>query len=526
MRIASLTALFPPLLVPLAAHAAPDCAALAGLALPGVTLGAVTHHAAGDDPDSDDWLDQIGLPGFCRVQGMLSPRPETEIHFEIWLPDDWNGRYLQAGNGGFAGAIAYAGLVQGIKDGFAVMSQDGGHQSEGEDMGWAVDAPGKIADFGWRALHDSATMSETMVGEYYGRKAGHSYFVGCSDGGREAMMSLQRFPEQFDGWLIGAPENDMSREVTTELVLTQSSDLSQGNWTADDLALVADAARTRCDATDGLADGIVSDPAACKPDLAALACKPGAEAGSCLAPDAMAAVKATLAGVPATADHPAFSGLSLTAGAEDDPEGWAVWLSDVDGSGPGWHELYAQDWFGTYVYGDPGMDLSGLDPARAYADSRAKAGRDVDAVDPDLSAQRAAGKKVIQYHGLADAGVPVQASLDYYDAVRGKLGGDVRDFYRLFLVPGMGHCGGGPGPNLLGGYGDTVSGFDPSANLLAALVDWVEKGRAPDSVIATKYVDDDPEAGVKMTRPVCAWPATARYDGTGPADQASSFSCR
>lgn len=201
-------------------------------------------------------------------------------------------------------------------------------------------------------------------------------------------------------------------------------------------------------------------------------------------------------------------------------------MSDVDKKGAGWHEPYAQEYFSTYIYQDKTLDLSTLDPAKAYVDAFAKASAHVDAIDTDLSKQRAAGKKIIQYHGWSDVGIPVQASIDYHAAVEKTLGGPVDDFYRLFPAPGVGHCGGGPGPNFFGGNSDSSTPFTPDRHALAAVVDWVENGKAPETIVATKFRNDDPKTEIVMQRPICACPKTAHYKGEGATDKPESFECR
>jgi len=509
----------------LAGAGQPDCTKAAGLTLPGVTITSAEHVAAGALKLDDTSLNTQALPAFCRIIGNINPRPKSEIHFETWLPDDWNGRYLQAGNGGFAGSIAFGGLVAGLKNGFAVTNQDGGHRSDGADMSWALQSEEIIEDFGNKALYETAKVSKQFVADYYGKPAHHAYFSGCSDGGRESLMSVQRYPDQFDGWVVGAPENDFTRELSSELVLTQASRMAKKAWTSQQLKLVAEHSRSQCDAADGLKDGLIGDPRSCDAKVDALICKAG-ETKNCLPADIATAVKASYAGLPATASRPALSGLALAKGAEDDPGGWATWMSDVDGKGAGWHEPYAQEYFGTYIYQKKDIDLSTLDPDKAYADAFAKASRYVDALDTDLSKQRAAGKKILQYQGWSDTGIPVQVSLDYYTSVEKKLGGPVDDFYRLFLAPGMGHCGGGIGPNFFGGNSDAYTPFDADHHALAAIVAWVEKGKAPETLIGTKYADNDPHAKVEMQRPICMFPKTIHYKGTGATDKPESFECR
>jgi feruloyl esterase len=507
------------------AIAAPSCEQASGIALPGLTVTSVVHVDAGKLDLKDLPAEAKDLPAFCRVVGTINPRPKSEIRFETWLPDDWNGRYLQAGNGGFAGSIAYGGLIAGLKNKFAVTNQDGGHRSEGADMSWALQSSEILEDFGNKALYETAKVSKELVAAFYGKPAHHSYFSGCSDGGRESLMSLQRYPEQFDGWVVGAPENDFTRELSSELVLTQTSRLAKKRWTSQHLGLVAQQSREQCDLKDGVKDGIVSDPRDCSPDIDAMVCKANGTAG-CLPSDVAAAVKASYRGLPGSKSHPPLNGLEYVKGAEDDPDGWSTWMSDVDGKGAGWHEPYAQEYFGNFVYNNKKLDLSTLDPAKAYKDAFDKASRHVDAIDTDLSRQRAAGKKVLQFHGWSDVGIPVAASIDYYTEVEKDAGGSITDFYRLFLAPGVGHCGGGPGPNYFGQTSDAHTPFDPSHHVLAAVVAWVEKGQAPDSIIATKHKNNDPASAIEMQRPICVFPKVTRYKGAGSPKDAGSFECQ
>jgi feruloyl esterase len=505
--------------------AAPDCAAASSIRIDGFTISSAEHVAAAALKLDDTSLNTAALPAFCRVVGKINPRPKSEIRFEMWLPDDWNSRYLQAGNGGFAGSIAFGGLVAGLRNGFAVTNQDGGHRSSDADMSWALASTEVVEDFGNRALYETANVSKAFINGYYGKPAHHAYFSGCSDGGRESLMSAQRYPDQFDGWIVGAPENDFTRELTSELVLTQASRKAQGKLTSQNLALVAKQVRDSCDAKDGLKDGLISDPRVCSVDLDALACKAG-QTEACLPAEAIRSIQASYDGMKAGENHPELSGLALVKGVEDDAGGWATWMSDVDKKGAGWHEPYAQEYFGTYLYEKKDIDLSTLDPAKAYADAFAKASRYVDALDVDLSKQRAAGKKIIQYHGWSDTGIPAQASIDYYTAVEKNLGGPINDFYRLFMVPGMGHCGGGIGPNRFGGNSDAFTPFEPDHHVLAAMVDWVEKGKAPETIIATRYVNDDPKAAIAMQRPICVFPKSVHYKGAGALEKPESFECR
>jgi hypothetical protein len=514
--------------------AAAACKVVAREAASGAALldnGAVTGAVMVTDGTVETFK---SLPALCRVTMTLHAAPGSNIDAELWLPAHWNGRYLQAGNGGFAGSIAYAGLAAGVRNGFAVANSDGGHHSVGGDASWGMNDPGKILDFGNRAILQTALASKRVVAAFYGAPAKRAYFSGCSDGGRESLMAAQRYPEQFDGWLVGAPENDFTGELTTELFLSQASAPLPEQLLPAHLQLAQAAALAACDGTDGLVDGLLSRPRSCPPTLDHLVCKDGATT-ACLTASQVDAMKRIEAGWRDAKRGLYFPGLGDAAGTAADPGQWATWLSGF-GAEPGWHEAYAQQFFEYVVYAKPGLDIRALDVGDAYRAAAARVGQAVDATDPDLSRVRSAGKKIIQFHGWSDVGIPTEYSLAYYRAVQAKMAagagagadggaGDISDFYRLFLAPGMGHCGGGPGPNTFGQSADGDTAFEPRRHMLAALVQWVEEGKAPLSVIATKRAGDAPGGKVLRTRPLCPFPQEARYRGRGSIDDAGSFQC-
>lgn len=499
-----------------------NCSSLSGAALAGAAITAASREEGRFTSGSERFTD---LPAFCQVEARIARADGGQIALEVWLPEKWNGRYLQAGNGGFAGSIAYRGLAYGLRHGFAVANSDGGHQSIGSDMRWAIDRPGRVADFGHLALHDTAIVAKAIITRYYGRAAARAYFGGCSDGGREALMSLQRYPEQFDGWLVGAPENDFTGVLTAELVLAQASRGRFASISQTQLDALSDLAVQRCDALDGAKDGVIEDPRRCRPNLARLSCT-GRRRTDCLDAGQIAAIERVRDGWRDPSGTLVIPGLALSVGTEAAPGQWTRWMSHIAGVGIGWHEDFAQQFFGTFLYRNAGFDLATLDPGAAWREARRQVSADVDAIDPDLSRQRALGRKVIQYHGWSDVSIPPQFSLAYYRAVQKAMGGSVEDFYRLFMVPGLGHCRGGPGANAFGGFGDLATPFEPDRNILAALVRWVEQGRAPDRIVATHYRDNETMKGVERTHPLCVFPRTAHYDGKGKIDEASSFHCR
>ena len=518
-----------------AAHAS-DCASLINAKLSGAELKTVEPIASGAFRPSD----QSGappaifheLPAFCRVVGVIRATADSEIGFELWLPEQWNGRYLQTGNGGFAGLINYGGLAPGLRDGFAVASTDDGHTGAG--AAWALGHPEKVIDYGYRAVHLTSAVAKQIVTTYYGRPLSHAYFSGCSDGGRESLMEAQRFPDDFDGWVVGAPGNDFTGVMTYLLHLAQVG-ASMDPLASSQLQALTKAALAHCDAADGIADGVIENPLQCDFDPQELQCK-GAPDGRCLSASQVEAVAGVYEDTRGGTAHTRLApGFRVALG--DEAAQWPYWVGPVpkdSGLSSTLSQMFSENFWPFIVYSDPKLDFRKLDLLKAAGDARGRTGGMLNSVDPDLSAVRAAGKKIIQYHGWADAVVPTQYSIGYYEAVEKYLGRDNRDFYRLFLAPGMEHCGGGPGPNAFGtpydprpfgaGY-DPSREFNPEDHVLAALVRWVEDGDAPDQLVATKYQEDDAAKPVIRTRPLCVYPKVARWTGKGSADDAKNFIC-
>ena len=473
------------------------------------------------------------LPAFCRVVGVIRPTADSQIGFELWLPEQWNGRYLQTGNGGFGGVINYGGMVSVLRNGFAVASTDDGHTGPG--AAWALRHPEKVIDYGYRAVHLTSGISKEIIASYYGRNSAHAYFSGCSDGGRESLMEAQRYPDDFDGFLVGAPGNDFTGVMTYLLNLAQAAASLQQPLTTAQLGALQKAELARCDAADGLADGVIENPLQCRFNPAELRCR-GASDEKCLTEDQVRAVSRVYDDTRGGRTHASLTpGFRVALG--DEAAQWPYWLGPVpkeSGLSETLSQMFSENFWPFVVYSDPKIDFRRLDLLQAVADARGRTGALLNSVDPDLRALRAAGKKIIQYHGWADAVIPAQYSIGYYEAAEKYSGTDNRDFYRLFMAPGVEHCAGGPGPNSFGmsydprpfgaGY-DPSRDFNPDHHILAALVHWVEKGIAPEQIVATKYQDDDATKPVVRTRPLCVWPKVARWTGKGSTDEAKNFSC-
>ena len=462
------------------------------------------------------------LPAFCRVIGVLRPTADSKIGFELWLPEGWNGRYLQVGNAGFAGGIVYSGLIQGLQNDFAVASTDDGHI--GDDTGWMHGHPEKVIDYGYRAVHRTSVVAKQIVNAFYNRPIPYSYFSGCSDGGRESLVEAQRYPDDFAGWIVGAPANDWVGLMTFLLNRVQLTAAIKEPFTDLQLKAISAASVARCDNLDGVKDGVIDDPLQCTFDPKKLQCKAGAD-GQCLSPGQVEVVRRIYDDVKSSAGVNLLPGLQGTRGAEAGNWEFPKIAQEGTAAAGDFYGQIVRGFWSKLVFDDPKLDYTKIDLVDALRKGSGYAANTLSAVDPNLSSIRASGKKIIQYHGWADSAIPAQYSIRYYEAVEKYLGRDNRDFYRLFLAPGMMHCWAGPGPNVFGGAYTPGGIFDPDHHALAALMQWVEKGKAPEKIIATKYQDDDPTKTVIRTRPLCPYPGVARWTGTGSTDDVQNFVC-
>lgn len=500
-------------LAPQTARAAvADCASLKTLSLPAATVedAAVLPQfplQADVDPKGPPPVKQP----FCRVRITARPTRDSDIKIELWIPETgaWNGRFLQVGNGGFAGEIPYRSLMAGLAKGYATAGTDDGHEhpkdGDSTDAAWAVGHPEKIVDFGYRALKETTDLSKTVLAAYVGAPK-FSYFNGCSDGGREALMEVQRYPADFDGVVAGDPANDWTHLQGFGVQGVQTLlRLKDGFLTHAKLAALQAAAVRQC----GDEDGVVENPLVCHFDPGVIACR-SAETDSCLTKDQLIVARAIYGGRRDKSGRLAFPGLE--PGGEGEKNGWERWvIGDEPSGGDASLALkFNSNFFGNLVYQDPKYDIMRFNYERDMPAVDARFARILNSVDPDLSAFKAHGGKLIQYHGWADPAIPARTSIDYFEAVQSKMG-DTQAFYRLFMVPGMLHCGGGPG----------ATAFD----MQAAISAWVEAGAAPARVVAAKFVDGDPSKGVLRTRVLCPFPQTAVYDGKGDRAKASSFVC-
>ena len=458
------------------------------------------------------------LPAFCRVQGVIQPTHDSHIEFEVWLPaSGWNGKYHGEGNGGFAGSINYSALAESVLNGYASSSTDTGHEAGATDARWALGHPEKIVDYGYRAIHETAKQSKAIIQAFYRSPATHSYFSSCSNGGREALAEAQRYPADYDGLIAGAPALSMTRIVAAfnwdlqALSDNPASYIPAAKYSAIESAVVAP-----CDARDGVKDGVIDDPTKCDFKPAVLLCK-GAETDHCLTPPQITALEKIYAGARNSHGEQIWPG--FMPGGQAGPAGWGLWISAAK---PDASLQYA---FGTQgaaylIFQDPSRDFHQFNFDRDVKAADDIAGQRLNAVDPDLKGLKDRGGKLILYHGWSDAALPPLATVDYYRSVMAKMGAaQTFDFVRLYMVPGMQHCGDGPGPDSFGATpGDP---YAPGGDMSAALERWVEKRAAPDKIIAAKF-----EAGrIVRTRPLCPYPQVARYSGSGSTEDAANFSC-
>jgi feruloyl esterase len=438
------------------------------------------------------------LPSFCRVMMTIQPSSDSDIKAEAWLPmSDWNGKFQEVGNGAWGGSIQYGALADGLKRGYATASTDTGHT--GSDASFAMGHPEKLTDFNYRAIHETALQSRAVIAAVYHSSPRLSYFSGCSGGGRQAFSEVQRFPQDFDGVIAGAPGYDRLNQSFQLVAIAQGTHMDKASFIpAEKYPAIHEAALNACDAQDGVKDGLISEPMRCKFDPAVIQCK-GADSATCLtAPQVQAARK-------------------MYAGVNDPKTGQLLFPGQEPGSEMRWGGTsgsprplgMSDDLFKYVIFGNPNWDFMSLDLSK-HLDMARKADKgELSPASANIKPFVGRGAKLLIYHGWGDQNISPRSSTRYYDRLVGTLGqGQVDQSVRLYMVPGMGHCGGGEGPDQ----------FD----MLTALEDWRELGKAPAEVIATKMTNGK----VAFTRPLCPYPQVARYRGSGSTNEASNFFCQ
>jgi feruloyl esterase len=504
-----------------AARAA-SCESLGGLKLADTTITLAEVTSAGTlTPPYGSALES--LPSFCRVAGRIAPSRDSDIYFEVWLPaSGWNGKFLGVGNGGFAGALGYGALASNLKRGYATAATDTGHDGQSTDATWAFHHPEKVTDFGYRALHLTMVNAKSLVQAFYGKPAERSYFDSCSDGGREALMEAQRFPEDFDGILAGAPANYWTHLLASALTGTQALYSNPSAYFSDmKLPAIHAAVLAACDAADGVKDGVINDPPRCHFDPAVLLCK-GRETRTCLTASQVATLKALYQDGKDAHGRQIFPG--LMPGAEDGPGGWGPWIVG-QAPGQGLMPAFVDNYFRYMVFEDPAWTPFAANIGTAIQTADEKTAHALNAIDPDLSRFTARGGKLILYHGWNDPAISPLNTIDYYRSVTKTVGAEkAAGFLRLYMVPGMQHCLGGPGATSFGQLGTTTAKGE-NHGLYTALEEWVEKGTPPSGIVATKFTGDNPSKPAQMTRPLCAYPEIPKYKGTGDTNDDSNFTC-
>ena len=460
----------------------------------------------------EQWKSFTVSSPFCRVIGLLKPEPASEIHFELWLPlrANWNGKFEGVGAGGSVGAILYRGLLRGLARNYAVAATDNGHVSaDTSDVSWASGHPERVKDFGYRAEHSVTEAAKELTQQFYGRAPKHSYFVGCSQGGHHGMTEAQRFPKDYDGIIAGAPVYSWTAEMVDQAWNARAlGRIPAGALPKDKIELLAKSVTTACAGP----DGVIAESRLCSFDPSSLLCGP-ANQSQCLGASEVEAVRQMYDG-PRTS-----AGVQISPGlARGSESTWDSLWSNPEHLGGSWKGVFRY-----MVFEDPTWDLAKLNFDRDPEFARVKLGSTLNPDDPDLSRFADSGGKIIVYHGSADQMVPSESSIHYYDSVLRKLGPARADsFYRLFMIPGMAHCGGGPGADFL--FQSEIAPdipLDPDRDLLTALEHWVENGEAPKRFVASRV-----EGGkTTRTRLVCPYPSAARYGGAGDPQKAEMWGC-
>jgi len=503
--------------------AAVTCESLSSLKLPETTITAAQSIPAGTYTAPDGQVFP-NMPAFCRVAATLTPTSDSDIGIEVWMPaSTWNGKFEGVGNGGFGGAISYSAMAPAVQLGYAATSTDTGHVGSSYDGSFALGHPQKIIDFGYRSIHLMTVRGKQISDAFYGENAQHSYFDGCSTGGRQALMEAQRFASDYDGIIAGDPVAYYTHHhvggnlwVVRQMFNNPASTV----FTTQD-TLLGNAVNAACDALDGVVDGVLNDPRLCHYNPEKLLCQGLKRPPTCLTAEQVEAVKNIWTG-PDQIVHQRDYYPPFERGGEAD--GWPFSISPEPppAQQTDHHAEIGIPFFEYFVFDNPNWDFRTFnwisDPA--YVENKVVVSGQtlasvLNSINPDLSQFQAHGGKLIQYHGFSDPEVPPLTSIDYFESVvnfRDESTQWTQEYYRLFMVPGMNHCKGGPGANV----------FD----MLTPLVQWVEDDVAPSRIIATHYVNNDPTQGVQFTRPLCSYPQEAVYKGSGNTNDAANFVCK
>jgi pimeloyl-ACP methyl ester carboxylesterase len=475
-----------------------SCGELRGLSTVEFTIeSAVMVEAAGE------------IPEFCRVMGRVLP----EIRFEVTLPTRWNRRFLMTGNAGFGGDTLESPqrlLLRGIamRRGFVQAITNTGHDQRDEPLATFAVNRQKLLDYAFRSLHVTADVGKRIVMEYYGTKPARSYFQGCSTGGRQALILAQRYPDDFDGIVAGAPVLNFSGTMTS--FACNALALQAAPVPYSKLATLAERVYALCDDKDGLKDGLIDDPRRCgfRPSRDLPRCPEGMDNDRCFTAAQIGTLEKIYVGIKSQG-RTIFPGWPVSAeiAGPNGRSGWDQWIVR-ETPGKTTSHSFAESFFRYMAFPrkEEGIELSAFD-IETLPQRLSWIHNILDATDPDLTRFRDRNGKMLMYFGWADQSLNAQMGVDYYESVLQKMGPQTQDFFRLFMQPGVFHCGGGVGPG----------NFEP----LLALLDWLEAGKAPDRIVAAQVVDGK----TVRTRPLCPYPQTAKYNGSGSIDEARNFRC-
>ncbi len=468
-----------------------------------------------------------GLPVFCRIQDSIPTSADSLVNFEVWIPERWNRKLVATGNSGFSNELNYRDMVYAMSQGYAVVGGDTGHQTATpDDLLWGAGHRDRIMDWGSRSVHAILGPARRIVERVAGAGPSRAYFYGCSTGGHQAYAEIQRYSRDFDGVIAGAPGNNRVRLTVGFLWQFIANHERASGATpiipASKLPAITRAVVAACDANDGVADGVVDDPGTCRFDASTLECRAG-DRSDCLSRRQIDALEKMYAGArnPRTGEqiYPGWPKSSEALTVSPDGEPVAGWQRYWGGQEPARANFWRH-----WVFEEPKWDWWSFDFDADVRLAEAKLGPLIDQVDPRIDAFRSRGGKAIVYQGWQDPVVSALDTVAYYEKVRSRQGSqEATDrFFRLFMVPGMGHCSGGTGATSFGNQNAPAPVADSQHDLLMALDAWVERGAAPDRIIASRVV-----AGkATRTRPLCPYPKKAVYTGNGSTDDAANFVCR
>jgi feruloyl esterase len=500
---------------------AASCNALVGRTIaPGTVIQSAEYLPDGDMAGTT----KIGM-AFCRVIGIATPISDSHIGFEVWLPpaSGWNGNFRGEGSGGSAGAISPGPMRDALAGGYATMSTDNGHLIDPKDplggsgQSWAYKHPEKMIDWGWRALHLSTVAAKKIVNIFYGKPAGKNYFISCSAGGHHALMEATRFPQDYDGIVAGAAPWKWTALMFGHTWNSIPALKDASAITAESVAILNRRMVAACDKLDGLEDGVIADPRRCTIDPVQFQCSDAAK-GDCLTPVQVAAARHIYAGATKS------DGTQLMPGQVRGSE--AGWLAQNGGPTPGGS---SSEFWKLTVFQDPDFRNVNFDfdrDSERALKTKVSNSTLAEVYDQkvDFDAFRARGGKFIFFQGWADSVITPMMDVDFYSRVAARYGqARTDDFFRFFLLPGMGHCSGGPGFSHIGGATGAPVKDDPDHDMVKALDLWVTKNQAP-SLFIGAHISDAKE--VIATRPICRFPLEAGYTGRGDSKRAENFTCR